>query len=195
MEAQRERKPVHLSCPRGVLSQASRNDLSFKACAYVHVKSLSTLSDLMDCSLPGSLVHGDSLGRNTGVSCHALLQGIFPTQGLNPHLTSLALAGGFFTTSTTHLGRPQHKVAGVCQPLSRARLFASPWTGAHQAPLSTGFSKQGYWSGLPFPSRGDLPNPGIEPRSLALQADSLPSELQGKPDYDEIVFGDHKNYG
>ena len=84
MEAQRERKPVHLSCPRGVLSQASRNDLSFKACAYVHVKSLSTLSDLMDCSLPGSLVHGDSLGRNTGVSCHALLQGIFPTQGLNP---------------------------------------------------------------------------------------------------------------
>ena len=79
--------------------------------------------------------------------------------------------------------------------LSRARLFATPWTAAHQAPLSTGFSKQGYWSGLPFPSRGDLPNPGIEPRSLALQADSLPSELQGKPDYDEIVFGDHKNYG
>ena len=44
-----------------------------------------------------------------------------------------------------------------------------------------GFSKQEYWSGLPFPSPGDLPNPGIEPRSPALQADSLPTELQGKP--------------
>ena len=44
-----------------------------------------------------------------------------------------------------------------------------------------GFSRQGYWSGLPFPSPGDLPDPGIEPRSPALQADSLPTELQGKP--------------
>ena len=52
---------------------------------------------------------------------------------------------------------------------------------AHQAPLSMRFSRQGYWSGLPFPSPGDLPNPGIEPRSPALQADSLPTELQGKP--------------
>ena len=47
--------------------------------------------------------------------------------------------------------------------------------------LSMGFSKQGYWSGLPFPSPGDHPNPGIEPRSPALQADSLPTDLQGKP--------------
>ena len=113
MEAERERKPVHLSCPRGVLAQASRSDLSFKVCACVHVKSLSILCDVMDCSLPCSLVHGDSPGRNTGVSCHALLQRIFPTQGLNPHLMPLALAGGFFTTSTTHVGSPQHKVAGV----------------------------------------------------------------------------------
>ena len=56
-----------------------------------------------------------------------------------------------------------------------------PWTAAHQAPLSTRFSRQGYWSGLPFPSPGDLPNPGIEPGSPALQADSLPIELEGKP--------------
>ena len=48
-------------------------------------------------------------------------------------------------------------------------------------PLSMGFSRQEYWSGLPLPSPGDLPNPGIEPRSPALQADSLPTELQGKP--------------
>ena len=58
---------------------------------------------------------------------------------------------------------------------------ATPWTAAHQAPLSLGFSRQGYWIGLPFPSPGDLPDPGIEPRSPALQADSLPTELSGKP--------------
>ena len=54
-------------------------------------------------------------------------------------------------------------------------------TLARQAPLSMGFSKQDYWSVLPFPSPGDLPDPGIEPQSPALQADSLPSELPGKP--------------
>ena len=52
-----------------------------------------------------------------------------------------------------------------------------PWTVTHQAPLSVRFSRQEYWSGLPFASPGDLPNPGIEARSPALQADSLPTEL------------------
>ena len=56
-----------------------------------------------------------------------------------------------------------------------------PWTVAHQAPLSMEFSRHKYWSGLPFPSSGDLPNPGLEPGSPALQADSLPTELLGKP--------------
>ena len=63
--------------------------------------------------------------------------------------------------------------------LSRVQLFVTPWTVAHQAPPSMGFSRQEYWSGLPFPSPGDLPNPGIEPRSPALQADALTSELPG----------------
>ena len=58
----------------------------------------------------------------------------------------------------------------------------SPWTVAHKAPLYVGFSRQEYWSGVPFPSPGDLPNPGIKPRSSALQADSLPTELPGKPE-------------
>ena len=62
--------------------------------------------------------------------------------------------------------------------LSRVRLFATPWTVAYQAPLSLGFSRQECWSELPFPSPGDLPNPGIEPRSPALQADALLSEPQ-----------------
>ena len=65
--------------------------------------------------------------------------------------------------------------------LSRVRLFATPWTVALQAPLSMGFFRQEYWSGLPFPSPGDLPNPGIEPGSPALQADALSSEPPGKP--------------
>ena len=52
--------------------------------------------------------------------------------------------------------------------LSRVRLFATLWTVAYQAPLSMGFSRQEYWSGLPFPSPGDLPNPGLEPGSPTL---------------------------
>ena len=64
--------------------------------------------------------------------------------------------------------------------LSRVRLFAAQWTVAYQAPLSMGFSKEEFWSGLPFPSPGDLPDPGIEPGSPALQADALPSKPPGK---------------
>ena len=64
--------------------------------------------------------------------------------------------------------------------LSRVRLFATPWTLAYQAPPSLGFSRQEYWTGLPFPSPGDLPNPGIEPGSPVLQADALLSEPPGK---------------
>ena len=60
--------------------------------------------------------------------------------------------------------------------LSHVRLFATPWTVVYQAPPSMGFSKQEYWSKLPFPSPGDLPNPGIEPSSPALQTSALPSE-------------------
>ena len=56
-----------------------------------------------------------------------------------------------------------------------------PWTVACQAPLSMGFSRQEYWSGLPFPAPGELTNPGIEPSSPSLQADALPTELCGKP--------------
>ena len=63
--------------------------------------------------------------------------------------------------------------------LSRVRLFATPWTVAYQA-SPTGFSRQEYWSGLPFLSPEDLPHPGIEPGSPALQADALPSEPPGK---------------
>ena len=68
----------------------------------------------------------------------------------------------------------------VCvKSLSHVQLFATP--AAHRAPLSLGFSRQEYWSGLPFPSPGDLPDPGMEPQSPALQADALSSEPPGEP--------------
>ena len=74
--------------------------------------------------------------------------------------------------------------------LSRVRLFATPWTVAYKGPLSMEFSRQEYWSGLPFPSPGDLPDPGIEPKSPALRADALPSEPPRQSlslgDWDEI---------
>ena len=73
------------------------------------------------------------------------------------------------------------KVKVKVKSLSRVGLFATPWTVAYQAPPSMGFSRQECWSGLPFLSPGDLPDPGIEPGSDALQADALPSEPPGKP--------------
>ena len=79
---------------------------------------------------------------------------------------------------TLGFGCPERAQAKV-KSLSCVRLFAAPWTVACQAPLSVGFSRQGSWSALLFPSPGDLPNPGIEIRSPALWADALPSELPG----------------
>ena len=87
--------------------------------------------------------------------------------------------------------------------LSRVQLFATLWTVARQAPLSMGFSRQECWSGLPFPSPGDLPDPGIEPGSSALQADALPSEPPGKPEeknrciqrfalFTEVYYKEHR---
>ena len=82
--------------------------------------------------------------------------------------------------------RIRHNVATKQQQskvtaLSRVRLFATPWPVARQAPLSIGPSRQEYGSGLPCPPPGDLPKPGIEPRSPALKVDSLQSEPLGKP--------------
>ena len=90
------------------------------------------------------------------------------TQPRDCHLLLVSL-------STTNLVLVGGLVAKLCLTL------AIPWIVACQAPLSMGCSRQEYWSGLPFPSAGDLPDPGIEPTSPALQADSLPTELWGKP--------------
>ena len=73
------------------------------------------------------------------------------------------------------------KVKVKVKSLSRVRLFVTPWTVAHQAFPSIGFSRQEYWSGLLYPSPGDLPDPGIKPRSPILEAHALTSEPPGKP--------------
>ena len=84
-------------------------------------------------------------------------------------------------------GSKEHQSESEVKSLSRVQLFATPWTVAHQTPPSMGFSRQEYWSGLPFPSPGDLPDPGIEPRSPTLQADTLTSEPQGSPIYKALI--------
>ena len=71
----------------------------------------------------------------------------------------------------------------VLSHFSHVWLFATPWTVDQRSSLSMGFSRQEYWSGLPFPLPGVLPNPGIECASPALQADSLPTEPLGKPSF------------
>ena len=78
-------------------------------------------------------------------------------------------------------GKPPGPLMCVCWSLSHIQLFTILWTVAHLAPLSMGFSRQEYWSGYPFSSPGDLPDPGIKLGSPALQVTSLPSELPGKP--------------
>ena len=93
------------------------------------------------------------------------------------------LLGGipFRILSRGHHGSNREERA---QPLSRVWLFATPWTVTHQPPLPLEFSRQEYWSGLPFPTPGDLPNPGIEPTSLAspeLAGKFFTTEPPGKP--------------
>ena len=131
-------------------------------------QSCPTLCNPMDCSPPGSSVHGDSPGKNTGVGCHALLQGIFPTQGSELCLLCFL----YWQTGSLPLvppGKPKRKwsfsvVSDSLRPhgLQATRLLF-PW----------GFSRKEYWSGLLCSPPGDLPNPGIEPRSFSLQGDSF----------------------
>ena len=102
--------------------------------------------------------------------CHFLLQGIFLTQVSNPCLLSWQVD----SLPLYHLGSTG--TPSVCVIITQSCLIL-----CNQASLSMGFSRQEYWSGLPCPPPGDLPDPEIEPRSPALQADSLPYEPPGKP--------------
>ena len=110
----------------------------------------------MDCNLPGSSVHGNSPGKNTGLGCHAFLPG------------STWCKDGTRILCVSHIGSPLplappgkslksdllEWVKVKVKSLSRVRLFATSQTVAYQVPPSMGFSRQGYWSGLSFPSPG-----------------------------------------
>ena len=88
----------------------------------------------------------------------------------------------YYWATTSYFPKLYHEwVSEWVKSLSRVWHFVTPLTVAHQAPLSMGFSRQEYWSGLPFPSPGNLPDPGIKPRSPALQTGALTSEPPGKP--------------
>ena len=105
----------------------------------------------------------------------------FPNSVLYHKRDFLSILPNFLWTLDEFGGDKTCKRVCVCvKLLSHVQLFATPWTVARQAPLSMGFSRQEYWSGLPWPSPGDLPNPGIKPGSPALQADALSSEPPGR---------------
>ena len=137
----------------------------------------------MHCSPPGSSRQGEAWNfpsKNTAVGCHFLFQGILPTQGSNPHLLCLLHWQVDFFLPLSHMGSRQGGELVCAQSFSHVWLFVTPWTVAHQAPLSMEFSGQEYWNGLLFPTPGDLPDSGIKLGCLALQAVSLPFEPQGK---------------
>ena len=101
-------------------------------------------------------------------------QGICPVEGLLDHILLLLV---LCVCVVVFFYRISILFSVKVKSLSRVQLFATPWTVAYQSPQSMEFSRQEYRTGLLFPSPGDLPDPGIEPRSPALQEDALPSEL------------------
>ena len=93
--------------------------------------------------------------------------------------SAIKITGCLLTKTTVAMPSCSGLEYGGCLVTKSCLTLATPQTVVWQAPLSMGFSRQEYWSGLPFPSPGDLPHPGIKPRSPALWTDSLPTELQG----------------
>ena len=138
---------------------------------------------------PWTVVHQAPLpmefpDKNTEAGCHFLLQGIFPTQGLNQRLWHL-LHQQADCLPTAPPGKlllclVMQSFPTLCDPVD----CSLPGFCVH-----VGFFRQEYWTGLPCPSSGDLPNPGIKPRSPALQADSLPSEPPEKPAPGKLAQG------
>ena len=106
----------------------------------------------------------------------------FPILNLHKKIGAEPYGGENFATALFWGKKKKgHVYKSEVKSLSHVQFFETPWTVAYQAPQSMEFFRQEYWSGLLFPSPGDLLNPGIEPGSPALQADALPSKPPGKP--------------
>ena len=132
------------------------------------VQSCLTLCAPMNCSLSGSSIrHWDFPGKSKGVGCHFLLQGDLSNPGDQTQVSHI-IGMRFYRLS--HQGS-QKDSTKPCLTVATLRSVTC------QAPLSMGFSRQEYWSGLPILSPGNFPDPGIEPTSPVLQVDSLPTEL------------------
>ena len=141
------------------------------------VQSCPTLCDPVDYSPPGSSTHGIFQAR--------ILEWVAISFSKRSSRQKKEQVQRLWDRSIADLAKEQQKVQcdtmegdrkrnQKVKSLSRVRLFATLWTVAHQAPPSMGFSRRKYWSGLPFLSPGDIPNPGIKPRYPILQAASLP---------------------
>ena len=145
--------------------------ISIFQCCYLVIKSCLTLSDPMDRSPPGSSAHGILQARVLEwVAISFSTESSWPKdQTHTSHIGRQVLY--HWTTKKVHifhyftLKEIQRKKVKL---LSHVQLFVTPWAVAYQVSPSMGFSRQEYWSGLPFPSLGDLPDPGIEPGSPTL---------------------------
>ena len=144
------------------------------------------LGDPMDCSPPGSSVHGIPQARILEWVAMPSSQGSSQSRH-RTHVFYVSCIGRLVLYHRCHLRSPYPIDVRVCACMlrwfSHVLLFATLWTAFCQAPLSMGFSRQEYWSGLPCPLPGDLPNPGIKPTSPSLlhwQAGSLPLAPPGK---------------
>ena len=117
------------SCPLNVLSEARKDSCAVAVLCLV-TQSCLTLCNSMDGSPPGSPFHGDSLGKNAGVGCHALLQGIFPTQGSNLgllHCRWILYCPRFFTVDSLHQGSPQKTLNSAISLVTMAVDFLLTW--------------------------------------------------------------------
>ena len=139
---------------------------------------MSNLCDPMDCSLPGSSVYAILQVRILEWVAISFSRGSSPPRN---RTRVSCTAGRFFTNWAMREAPIKINYESESEVAQSCLTLWDPWTVAHQTLLSMGFSRQEYWSGLPFPSPGDLPYPGIEPRSPTLQADTLTSVPPGKP--------------
>ena len=147
----------------------------FVRAAEVKRKKVKSLSHIRLFATPWTVAY--QAPPSMGFSRQECWSGLpFPSPG---DLSTQELNPGLPHCRQTLYRLSHHCEVMMSQSLSRVHLFVALWTVIHQAPLSMGFSGQEHWSGLPFPSLGDPPNPGIEPRSPTLQVDSLPSEPPG----------------
>ena len=147
----------------------------FVRAAEVKRKKVKSLSHIRLFATPWTVAY--QAPPSMGFSRQECWSGLpFPSPG---DLSTQELNPGLLHCRQTLYCLSHHCEVMMSQSLSRVHLFVALWTVIHQAPLSMGFSGQEHWSGLPFPSLEDLPNPGIEPRSPTLQVDSLPSEPPG----------------